>query len=467
MKKLFEKKYQLFTKILIANRGEIAVRIIRACHELNIKTVAIYSTSEKNALHVQLADESVCIGPGPIKGSYGNYNSIIQVALSTKCQAIHPGYGFLSEKWDFAKAVQDTNLVWIGPDYQAIKKMGDKIESRKLAQLAKVPIAKGSPVLKNSKEAMIWANEIGYPVIVKASSGGGGRGIIIVENNTLIEKAFNEVLKEAKTLYQDERVYVEKYISNPRHVEVQILADHYKNIRHLYERDCTMQRRNQKLIEEAPSPFINIYVRKRITDAAIAIAKKCNYKSAGTIEFLVDENQNFYFMEMNTRIQVEHPITEEITGIDIVKEQLKFASGKKIEFKQKEISINGHAIEIRINAEDATNNFFPSMGRINFVHFPGGKGVRVDSDMYNNYFLPSFYDSMIAKIIVFAKDRQGAILKAKRALEELVIEGIITNIDFQYHLLLSKEFLTSQHTTKFVENKFLKSYIKNKENKND
>ncbi len=467
MKDLFVKDYQLFTKILIANRGEIAVRIIRACHELNIKTVAVHSTSEKDALHVQLADESVCIGPGPIKGSYANHNSIIQAAISTNCQAIHPGYGFLSENAEFAKAVQNTNLIWIGPDYTTIKKMGDKIEARKVAEEAKVPVAKGSETLKTGLEAEKIAKKIGFPVIVKAASGGGGRGIIIVHQKELIQKAFNDVLKVAKSLYNDKRVYVEKYITNPRHVEVQILADHIGNVRHLYERDCSMQRRNQKLIEEAPSGFITTSTRKKITEAAVAIAKKCEYKSAGTVEFLVDNKQNFYFMEMNTRIQVEHPITEQITNIDIVKEQIKFAAGKKIDFKQKDISINGHAIEIRINAENPVNDFFPSTGKISFVHFPGGKGVRIDSDMYNKYFLPSFYDSMIAKIIVHSKDRPGAILKAKRALEELIIEGIKTNIDFQYHLILTREFLKLTHTTKFVEDIFLPRYLKREDKKYD
>ena len=453
-------KFKLPKKVLIANQGEIALRIIRACHELSIETVAIYSTADANALHVQLADEAICIGPGPLLKSYMHIPSVIQAALSTKADAIHPGYGMLSENFEFAKIVEESGMTWIGPKWETIKILGNKINAREMAQKANVPMTQGSPKLKSAKDAAKWAEKVGYPVMVKAANGGGGRGIEVCFKAKDIKATFEKVLDTAKTLYKDDNVYLEKFIKNPRHVEVQIVGDKFGNIRHFYDRDCSLQRNNQKLIEEAPSAFITPETREKITTAAVRLAKICNYQSAGTVEFLVDSDQNFYFMEMNTRIQVEHPVTEEITGVDIVKEQLKVSGGNKLILDQKNIAIKGHSIEIRINSEDPENNFLPQAGKIDFLHAPNGKGVRFESALYNGYQMSTFADSMIAKVITTSKTREGAILKMQRALQELVINGVKTNIHFQQHLLLSNEFIKLKHTTKFVEDKFMKSYLK-------
>lgn len=442
----------MFKKILVANRGEIAVRIIRACREMGIETVAIYSEADKDALHVQLADEAVCIGPPSSKDSYLNMYNIISATVLTGSQAIHPGFGFLSENSKFANMCKDCNIVFIGPDSETIDKVGNKSNARDIMIRAGVPVIPGSNgVIHNEEEALNIAEEIGYPVVVKASAGGGGRGIRIVHSKENMIKAFNTAKSEAKGAFGDDSMYVEKFIKNPRHIEFQILGDNYNNIIHLGERDCSLQRRNQKVLEEAPSPRMNEELRKRMGDVAIKAAKAVEYKNAGTIEFLLDEDGSFYFMEMNTRIQVEHPITEMVTGIDILKEQIKIAYGEKLNIKQKDIKIQGHAIECRINAEDYKNGFRPCPGKIENLYIPGGLGVRLDSSVYSGYTIPPYYDSMIGKLIAYGRNREETIQIMKRALGELIIEGVSTNIDFQFIILEDENFIKGEYTTKYIE----------------
>ncbi|MCS4480442.1 acetyl-CoA carboxylase biotin carboxylase subunit [Clostridium botulinum] len=438
--------------MLVANRGEIAVRIIRACREMGIETVAIYSEADKDALHVQLADEAVCIGPPSSKDSYLNMYNIISATVLTGSQAIHPGFGFLSENSKFANMCKDCNIVFIGPDSETIDKVGNKSNARDIMIRAGVPVIPGSNgVIHNEEEALNIAKEIGYPVVVKASAGGGGRGIRIVHSKENMIKAFNTAKSEAKGAFGDDSMYVEKFIKNPRHIEFQILGDNYGNIIHLGERDCSLQRRNQKVLEEAPSPRMNEELRKRMGDVAMKAAKAVEYKNAGTIEFLLDEDGSFYFMEMNTRIQVEHPITEMVTGVDILKEQIKIAYGEKLNIKQKDIKIQGHAIECRINAEDYKNGFRPCPGKIENLYIPGGLGVRLDSSVYSGYTIPPYYDSMIGKLIAYGRNREETIQIMKRALGELIIEGVNTNIDFQFIILEDENFIKGEYTTKYIE----------------
>lgn len=453
----------MFTKILIANRGEIAVRIIRACKELGISTVAVFSEIDRDALHTQLADEAICIGPNKASDSYLNMQNIISAACITKSQAIHPGFGFLAENSTFAVMCKECNIKFIGPDADTIDLMGSKVNARKLMMTSGVAVIPGSKEIINDVEtAKQMANEFGYPIMIKASAGGGGKGIRIVREESQLENSFVQAKNEAKAGFGDDSVYMEKLIENARHIEIQILGDEYGNTIHLGERDCSLQRRNQKVLEEAPSIAISPEKRKMIGEAAVRAAKACNYKNAGTIEFLYDKDENFYFMEMNTRVQVEHPITEMITSIDIVKEQIKIASGEKLNITQEQVNFRGHAIECRINAEDPENNFAPSPGKINYLFLPSGcLGLRVDSAVYANYTIPPFYDSMIAKIITHGVDRVDAISKMKRALGELVIEGINTNIDFQIEILNNKLYEEGIFDTSFIEREICNNDLKN------
>ena len=444
-------------KILIANRGEIAVRIIRACKEMNIKTVAIYSEADKDALHTKLADEAICVGPAISSKSYLNVKNIIEAANITGADSIHPGFGFLSENAKFAKICEESNIKFIGPSYKAIELLGNKSNAKEMMKNAGVPVIPGSDgSIKGIKDAIKIAQKIGYPVILKAAAGGGGKGIRIVNNEEEIENSYNLVKQEAKNSFNDDEVYIEKYIKNPRHVEIQILADEHGNIIHLGERDCSIQRNNQKILEETPSTAIDDKLRNKMGDAAIKAAKIANYTSCGTIEFLVDNDKNFYFMEMNTRIQVEHPITEMRTGVDIVKEQIRIAAGEKLKYKQKEIEFRGHSIECRINAENPSKNFMPCPGKITGLHLPGGNGIRIDTAIYEGYKVPSSYDSMIAKIITHGVTRNEAIAKMKRALEELVIEGIDTNVDFLFQIIKNPNFIRGDFDTSFINKEMLK-----------
>lgn len=445
----------MLKKVLIANRGEIAVRIIRACKEMGISTVAVYSEADKTALHTKLADEAICIGPADPRKSYLNIKNILEAANVTGADSIHPGFGFLSENASFAKMCEESNIKFIGPSYKVIDLMGNKTNAKELMKKAGVPTVPGSDgKLNNIKEAKEIAKKVGYPVMLKASSGGGGKGIRLCNNEKELENNYEIVKQEAKISFNDDELYLEKCIVNPRHVEIQVLADEHKNAVHLGERDCSVQRKNQKVLEESPSTAIDDKIRKKMGEAAIKAVKASKYSSAGTIEFLVDKDKNFYFMEMNTRIQVEHPVTEWITGVDIVKEQLKIASGEKLELKQDDIKFNGHSIECRINAENPDCNFRPSPGEIKELNLPGGNGVRVDTSVYSGYRIPSTYDSMIAKIIVHGKDRKEAIAKMKRALEECVIDGIETNIDFLYKILDNENFVSGNFDTSFISTEF-------------
>ena len=444
----------MLKKILIANRGEIAVRIIRACKELNIKTVAIYSEADKDALHTKLADEAVCVGPAPSAKSYLNIQNILEAACTTNCDGIHPGFGFLSENAGFAKMCEESNLKFIGPSYKVIDMMGNKSNSKELMKNAKVPVVPGSDgCVQTCKEALKYAEKIGYPVLLKASAGGGGKGIRKVEKPEEMEDAFNLVKQEAKAAFKDDEIYIEKFIVNPRHVEIQILADEYGNVVHLGERDCSIQRRNQKVLEESPSIILNDELREKMGKAAIRAVKASGYSNAGTIEFLVDKDRNFYFMEMNTRIQVEHPITEMRTGLDIVKRQIKIAAGEELDIKQKDVTFKGHSIECRINAENPAKKFMPCPGKITGLNLPGGHGVRVDTAIYEGYTIPPTYDSMIAKIIVLGTTRNEAIAKMKRALEELVIEGVETNRDFLFDIITDADFIRGEFDTSFINKK--------------
>lgn len=453
----------MFKKILIANRGEIAVRIIRAARELGISTVAVYSEADKEALHTILADEAICIGPARSKESYLNMNSVLSAAIVTGAQAIHPGFGFLSENSKFATMCEEMNIKFIGPSASVMDKMGDKINARSEMIKAGVPVIPGSDdEVYNAQEALAIANKIGYPVMLKASAGGGGKGIRKVETEADLEAAFNAASQEALGAFGNGAMYLEKVIYPARHIEVQILGDAYGNIIHLGERDCSLQRHNQKVLEESPSIAIGNTLRHEMGQAAVRAAKAVAYENAGTIEFLLDEDsEKFYFMEMNTRIQVEHPVTEFVTGVDIVKEQIKIAAGQPLAINQEDITITGHAIECRINAENTAFNFAPSPGKITDLYMPsGGVGLRVDSAVYNGYAIPPYYDSMIAKIIVHGSNRFDALMKMQRALVELEIEGIITNTDFQLDLISDKRVIAGDYDTSFLMETFLPHYHK-------
>ena len=442
----------MFKKILIANRGEIAVRIIRACREMGILTVAVCSEADKDALHAQLADETICIGAPMAKDSYLNMESIISATLVSGAEAIHPGFGFLSENSKFVKMCQQCNITFIGPSAQTIDKMGNKSEARNTMIQAGVPVVPGTkePIYEASV-GLERAREIGYPIMIKASSGGGGKGMRIAESEEEFLEKFETAQREALNGFGDDTMYLERCIRNPRHVEIQILADQYGNTIYLGERDCSIQRRHQKMIEESPSCGIDEELRKKMGEAAVKGAKAANYYSAGTIEFLLDQNNEFYFMEMNTRIQVEHPVTEMVTGIDLIKEQIKIAAGEKLTIAQEDVKIQGHAIECRINAEDPDKNFMPCPGTVNYIHFPGGKGIRVDSALYAGYTIPPYYDSMVAKLIVHDETRELAIQKMRSALGELIVQGVKTNLDYQYEILNDNEYVQGNVDTGFIE----------------
>lgn len=443
----------MIKKVLIANRGEIAVRIIRACKELGIETVAIYSQADENSLHVQLADEAYCVGPTLSKDSYLNKTNIMSLAKLTNSDAIHPGYGFLAENADFAEMCEACNITFVGPSSDAIQRMGIKDIARQTMKEAGVPIVPGSDgILDNEEKAIQVAEKIGYPVIIKATAGGGGKGIRIAKNEEELIKNFRITRKEAETAFGNPGVYLEKCIEDFRHVEIQILADTHGNVVHLGERDCSIQRRLQKLIEETPSPAITNEIRTEMGEASIKAAKAVNYVGAGTIEYIFDRtNHAFYFMEMNTRIQVEHPVTEMVTGIDLIKEQIRIANNEKLSINQEDISFNGHAIECRINAENPFKNFMPSAGEIEMYLPPGGFGVRVDSSVYTGYTIPPFYDSMVAKLITFGSNREEAIKRMKRSLDEFIIEGVHTTVPFHRSIMEHEAFIEGDFNTKFLE----------------
>ena len=445
----------MLKKVLVANRGEIAVRIIRACREMGIRTVAVYSEADKKALHVSLADQAICIGPAQSAKSYLNMKAILEAACLTGADSIHPGFGFLSENANFAKICEEIGLKFIGPNHNLIELLGNKSKAKETMKNAGVPVVPGSEGLIYSKEQAIEiAEKIGYPVILKASAGGGGRGIRIAYNKNELEKEYDIVKQEAKISFNDDSIYIEKFIENPRHIEIQVLADEFGNAIHLGERDCSIQRRNQKVLEETPSGIITEETRRKMGEVAVKAVKEIGYTNAGTIEFLVDKNQNFYFMEMNTRVQVEHPITEMVTDIDIIKEQIKIASKLQLEYTQKDIKFNGHSMEVRINAENPDKNFMPCAGTIKDLHLPGGNGIRIDSAIYSGYTIPPMYDSMIAKIIVHSKNRKESIEKLKSAISELVIDGITTNADFILKILNNKDFQDNNYDTSFISKNF-------------
>ncbi len=441
----------MFKKVLIANRGEIALRIIRACSELGTKSLAVYSQADELSLHTQLADEAICIGPAPSNQSYLKVERILSAAEIGDVEAIHPGYGFLAENAEFAEQCASCNIKFIGPSPQAIRLMGDKATARDTVKKAGVPIIPGSEgSIASEKEALIIAQEIGFPVIIKAVAGGGGRGMRVAHNSAAFAKEYATAKNEAEKSFGNGDVYLEKFIENPRHIEFQILADSHGNVIHLGERDCSIQRRHQKVIEESPSPFITPELRKKMGDDAIKAAKAVNYENAGTVEFLVDTDGSYYFIEMNTRIQVEHPVTEEVTGVDLLQEQLKIAYGEPLSMKQEDIIFNKHAIECRICAEDPANNFIPSPGTVELFYPPGGFGVRVDSHVYSGYVIPHHYDSMIAKIITVAENREKAIRRMDRALNECIIRGIKTNTSFLKAILGHPTFQNGETTTRFI-----------------
>ena len=451
----------MINKVLIANRGEIAVRIIRACREMGIETVAVYSEADASSLHVQLADEAVCIGPAPSKDSYLNMENILSATLISGADAIHPGFGFLSENAKFAEMCRQCNMTFIGPSPELIHRMGNKSEARKTMIKAKVPVIPGTkePVY-DVRTGRKMADEIGYPVMIKASSGGGGKGMRIAHNAIEFDESFRVAQMESINSFKDNTMYIEKYIEAPRHIEFQILGDRYGNVVHLGERDCSIQRRHQKVLEESPSPAMSGELRMKMGKMAIRAAKAVGYESAGTIEFLLDKSGQFYFMEMNTRIQVEHPVTETVTGIDLIKSQIRIAAGEPLEIKQKDILLKGHSIECRINAENPELNFRPSPGTIEHLHVPGGKGVRVDTAIYAGCTLPPHYDPMIAKIIVHAASRGEAIKKMKSALSEFIVTGIDTNVDYQMELMNDPVFQSGQFSTDFIEQREQKQSLK-------
>ncbi len=445
----------MFQKILIANRGEIAVRIIRACRELGITSVAVYSTADKDALHTQLADEAICIGKAAPADSYLNMERILSAAIASKAEAIHPGFGFLSENAKFAQMCEQCHIAFIGPSAEVIRRMGNKQEARNTMINAKVPVVPGTKeAVYTADYGLKLAEQIGFPVMIKAASGGGGKGMRISHSREDFTENFEVAQTESVNGFADDTMYIEKYIEDPRHIEFQILADKYGNVISLGERDCSIQRRHQKMVEESPSAALDDTLRAQMGEVAVRAAKAANYESAGTIEFLLDKNKKFYFMEMNTRIQVEHPVTEMVTGLDLIKEQIFIAAGEKLQWKQKDIHITGHAIECRLNAENPAKNFMPCPGKIDYLHLPGGNGVRIDSAIYTGYTIPPNYDSMIAKIIVYGKDRQTAIDKMRSALGEVNIDGITTNLDYQYDIITHPVFQSGNITTSFIENYF-------------
>lgn len=447
----------MFSKILIANRGEVALRIIRACKELGIRTVAVYSEADINSLHVRFADEAICIGSAASSSSYLNIPSIISAAEITDVEAIHPGYGFLAEDAHFAEICESCKIKFIGPTPENMRLMGDKMAAKETARKAGVPVVPGSKaVVKTKEDALRIAKETKYPVIIKAAAGGGGKGMRVCHNDVRLISAMLTAQREAEAAFGNSDVYIEKYVERPRHVEIQVLGDNHGHIVHLGERDCTIQRRHQKLIEESPSPVLDSKLRKKISESAIKCAKAINYVNAGTIEFLVDYSGNFYFMEMNTRIQVEHPVTEAVTGIDLVKEQIRIASGEKLRHKQEDIRFNGCAIECRINAEDPDNDFMPSPGKITMLDLPGGRGVRIDTHVYQGYSIPPYYDSMIAKLIVHGKDRSEAITICRRALDEFIVEPIKTTIPFHKKVMSNPLFIKGKYSTDFIDKLFEK-----------
>ena len=441
----------LLKKVLIANRGEIAVRIVRACRELEIPSVAVYSDADEEALHVRLADEAVHIGPAKAQKSYLNIEAIVEAARDKGADAIHPGYGFLAENASFAAACRDAGLAFVGPSPETMENIGDKSAARRLAKEANVPVVPGTEGNATPDEAMEKAGEIGYPVMVKAAAGGGGMGIRVVESEGELEEAVKKAGQEAEAAFGEGSVYLERFLSEPRHVEVQVMGDGEGNVVHFYERECSMQRRRQKVIEEAPSPGMSDGTREEISQAAVRLAEAADYANAGTVEFLVDEDESFYFIEMNTRIQVEHPVTEMITGIDLVKEQLRVAGGEGLSVEQDEIPLSGHSIEFRINAEDPDNDFFPSPGEVTAVEVPGGPGVRVDTAVFAGYQIPPFYDSMVGKLVVWGGDREEALARARRALEEYRLEGIKTTIPLHLRLLDDEAFRSGEYHTGYLE----------------
>lgn len=442
----------VFNKILIANRGEIAVRIIRACRNMEIRSVAVYSKEDEKSLHVQLADQRVCIGEGPARDSYLNMDRIIMAAKNTGAEAIHPGFGFLSENSEFVRKCKENGLVFIGPDADVIDKMGNKSHARKTMMDAGVPVVPGTkePVYE-AEVGRKLAADIGYPVMIKASSGGGGKGMRVANSDDEFEFQFNMAQRESANAFGDDTMYIERFVENPRHVEIQIIADNYGNVVALGDRDCSVQRNHQKLIEESPSPAITEETRAKMNEYGILAAKTVNYTNAGTIEFIVDPKGSFYFMEMNTRIQVEHGVTEMVTGTDLIMEQIRVAMGKPLSFKQEDVLLRGHAIECRINAEIPEKNFMPSPGKVTHIHLPAGNGVRVDTGLYSGYTIPMEYDSMIAKVIVHAATREDAIRKMRSALDETVIMGVNTNLDFQYQIMKNPVFCAGEADTGFIE----------------
>ena len=443
----------MFKRILVANRSEIALRIIRCCREMDIETVLIYSEADKISLPVQLATYPICIGPAKAKDSYLNQDSIIDIALRTECEAIHPGYGFLSENGEFARKCEENGLIFIGPSADIIERMGDKQSARELMMANNIPVVPGSKgLIESHEEARKMADEIGYPVLIKASAGGGGRGMRKAYNAEEVEKAFTEARAEAISAFDNGDMYMEKLILQPRHIEFQILGDKFGNIIHLGERDCSIQRRNQKMLEEAPSKALTKELRKKMGDVAVKAAEAAGYYSAGTVEFVLDKDNNFYFIEMNTRIQVEHPVTEMVSGVDILREQIRIAAGLKLSLSKDEVVLKGHAIECRINAENPLENFRPTPGKIDFLHLPAGNGVRVETAVYSGYEISPYYDSMVAKIIVHARTRLEAIRKMRCALEELMIDGIVTNEQFQYIMMYHPKYIKGNYDTSFLEN---------------
>ena len=443
----------MIQKILVANRGEIAVRIIRACKEMGIKTVAIYSSADKNALHTTLANEAICIGPARSKDSYLNMTNILSAACLTNADAIHPGFGFLSENSKFARLVAACGLIFIGPKPDVIDKMGNKSQAKKMMEKAGLPIIPGSKGnIEFVTDGIDIANKIGYPVLIKAANGGGGKGMRVANSDNEFSDAFYTAKAEALANFNNDEIYVEKLISNPKHVEVQVMADKFGNAIHLLERDCSIQRKKQKMIEESPCFKLRPEVRKKMYNDALKAVKFVGYDSVGTIEFLLDTDQNYYFMEMNTRVQVEHPVSEMVTNIDIIKHQIRIASNQKLDITQDDLKPLGYAMEVRINAEDIDNDFAPSPGKISFLSLPGGKGVRIDTAVYPGYVIPPYYDSMILKLITFAPTRLECIRKMRGALEELIIDGIKTNLDYQYMILHSTDFISGNYNTGFIEN---------------
>lgn len=445
----------MFHKILIANRGEIAVRIIRACRELGIKTVAVYSEADADALHTQLADESICIGRAEAKDSYLNMERVLSATIASKADAIHPGFGFLSENSKFASLCEKCNIAFIGPDSETIEKTGNKSEARNTMIEAEVPVVPGTkePIF-DAHAGKEFADSIGYPVMIKAALGGGGKGMRVVKAAEEFEKNFNNAQREAINGFGDNAMYIEKYVEHPRHIEFQILADNYGNTIHLGERECSIQRRHQKMIEESPCLALNSKIREEMGAVAVKAAKAVNYRNAGTVEFLLDKDNNYYFIEINTRIQVEHGVTELVTGVDLIKEQIRIAAGEKMQIKQEDICLRGHAIEVRINAENPEKNFAPCPGTITDVHIPGGNGVRVDTAVYTGYMIPPYYDSMIMKVMAYDRDRDSAIRKMRSVLGEVIIEGVTTNLDFQYDILKNERFIKGDINTDFISDEY-------------